>query len=305
MSNGRLDAWGLPLARRLRPTVAVVGHVEWAKLIRVERVPRTGELVDGVAVGAEAAGAGAIAAVQLARLGARVTLLTAVGADHDGTAALGRLRALGVDLAAVRRAAPQRRILVLLDERGERTLLPIGERLLPDLDDELPWHVLADADAVLLVAAGPGAVDACCKTRVVLTTARWLPRVREGSRRVDAAVGSAADAAEALDFDPLECSDLEVWTEGAAGGRWRTREAEGRFAPAGVPGPIADTYGCGDSFLGGFTFGFAAGMTVDGALALGARCGATCLTGVGPYERQLRFGDDVDARRMPLLRLPP
>jgi hypothetical protein len=28
-------------------------------------------------------------------------------------------------------------------------------------------------------------------------------------------------------------------------------------------------------------------MSLDDALALGARCGATCLTGHGPYERQL------------------
>jgi sugar/nucleoside kinase (ribokinase family) len=35
------------------------------------------------------------------------------------------------------------------------------------------------------------------------------------------------------------------------------------------------------------TYGLAAGMALSDALALGARCGAVCLTGRGPYERQL------------------
>jgi ribokinase len=52
------------------------------------------------------------------------------------------------------------------------------------------------------------------------------------------------------------------------------------------PGPIADAYGCGDSFAGGLTYGLAAGMPLEGAVELGAVCGATCLTGHGPYERQ-------------------
>ena len=34
-------------------------------------------------------------------------------------------------------------------------------------------------------------------------------------------------------------------------------------------------------------YGLGAGMSVPDALALAARCGATCLTGRGPYERQL------------------
>jgi len=48
-----------------------------------------------------------------------------------------------------------------------------------------------------------------------------------------------------------------------------------------------DSYGCGDSFAAGLTYGLGAGMDVADALALAARCGAVCLTGRGPYGRQL------------------
>ncbi len=87
-------------------------------------------------------------------------------------------------------------------------------------------------------------------------------------------------------------AELVVWTEGKRGGRYRRRDGEtGSWAAALPPGQAADSYGCGDSFAAGFTYGLAAGMPLGDALALGARCGAVCLTGRGPYERQLSLRD--------------
>ena len=54
-----------------------------------------------------------------------------------------------------------------------------------------------------------------------------------------------------------------------------------------MPGVAVDAYGCGDSFAAGLTFGLGAGMALDDAIVLAARCGAACLTGRGPYEAQL------------------
>jgi ribokinase len=42
-----------------------------------------------------------------------------------------------------------------------------------------------------------------------------------------------------------------------------------------------DTYGCGDSFAAGFTYGLAAGMSVADAAHVGAERGAICLTRQG------------------------
>jgi ribokinase len=52
-----------------------------------------------------------------------------------------------------------------------------------------------------------------------------------------------------------------------------------------------DAYGCGDSFAAGFTYGLGAGMSLEDALQLGARCGAACLAGRGPYTAQLTAAD--------------
>ncbi len=98
---------------------------------------------------------------------------------------------------------------------------------------------------------------------------------------VDATVFSVDDHDEvrwAHDWEPH--SRLSVATEGAHGGRW-WGESSGRWPAAPLPGPIRDSYGCGDSFAAGFTFGLAAGRPIGEAAAIGARCGAEMLTRVG------------------------
>ena len=110
---------------------------------------------------------------------------------------------------------------------------------------------------------------------------------------LDALVLSGEDEIELRAAAPaLEEAHLVVWTEGARGGRYRRRDgAAGRFAAAAVPGPRADSYGCGDSFAAGLTYGLGARLELADALELAARCGAVCLTGHGPYERQLSRPD--------------
>ena len=67
----------------------------------------------------------------------------------------------------------------------------------------------------------------------------------------------------------------------------KSDSARGPFRPAPLPGPIVDTYGCGDCFAAGLTFGLARGGSIEDAVALAARCGAAVMTGRGPYSAQL------------------
>jgi ribokinase len=64
-------------------------------------------------------------------------------------------------------------------------------------------------------------------------------------------------------------------------------ERAGTWRATAPPGPVVDAYGCGDSFAAALAYGLGAGMLLDAAIALAARCGAACLTGRGPYEAQL------------------
>src|SRR5205807_849791 len=74
----------------------------------------------------------------------------------------------------------------------------------------------------------------------------------------------------------------EVLTEGEHGGTFAPRGGEPvRFQPAPLPAAAVDSYGSGDAFAAGLTFGLAAGMEFPDALALAARCFAACLRPAG------------------------
>jgi len=65
--------------------LAVVGHMEWVSFVAVEQLPAAGVVQHARAFREEPAGAGAVAAVQLARLtGRRVRFFTALGRDARG-----------------------------------------------------------------------------------------------------------------------------------------------------------------------------------------------------------------------------
>jgi ribokinase len=279
-----------------RPRVAVVGHVEWVQFARVSHVPRAGEVVNGQDLFEEPAGGGAVAAVQLARLAGEAVLVTALGEDELGRHSVARLRALGVDVFSAQRAAPTRRALTLVDEAGERTITTLGPRLEPMGDDELPWSALEEMDAVYFTAGDLGALRAARAAQVLVASPRAGGALGQGVP-LDALVLSGGDAIERRQAASVrDDAELVVFTEGERGGSYQTRAGgSGRWDPvrpstSAVGSPsrqAADSYGCGDSFAAGLTYGLGAGLEVSAALTLAARCGAVCLTGRGPYQRQL------------------
>jgi ribokinase len=266
---------------------AVVGHVEWIEFGRVERVPAAGEIVHVSESWQEPGGGGAVAAVQLARLGGSATLYTALGDDEVGHRCKAELEALGVRVEAAFRPEPQRRGYVHVDRAGERTITVIGSRLGPAGADALPWAELERTDAVYLTAGDAAAVRAARAARVLVASARGLETLSVAGVVLDALVASARDPGERYedgDIDPPP--RYVVRTAGPDGGEYAGEEG-GRWEASPLPGPISDFYGCGDSFAAGLTHGLGAGLPVAEALALGARCGAACATGRGPYGARL------------------
>jgi ribokinase len=274
---------------------AVVGHVEWIEFGRVDHVPVPGEIVHVSEAWQEPAGGGAVAAMQLCKLAGAATLYTALGDDEIGHRAKQELEALGLRVEAVFRPEPQRRGFVHIDEAGERTITVIGSRLGPRAEDPLPWQDLSDTDAVYFTAGDAGAARAARQAGTLVSTARGMPTLAEAGVQLDALVASSSDAGERYSPGDLDPPPLHVVrTAGAAGGEYETLGGEsGRWEATPLPGPISDSYGCGDSFAAGLTFGLGSGLPVGGAAELAARCGANCLTGRGPYEGQLRSGPEV------------
>jgi ribokinase len=265
--------------------LAVVGHVEWAEFLRVPHLPIGGEITHVTDRWETAAGGGAVTAVQLARLAGDATLFTALGDDELGHRAVDELRRLGLDVRAIyREGVPQRRVIVHLEPTGERTITVIGDRMGPRGDDPLAWQDF-DYDAVYFTAGDVDAVRAAQGARVLTATARALATLREADVSLDALVRSAVDPGERYEAGDLTPPPhLVVATERRAGGRWETRDGvRGQYDAVEPPGPVLDTYGCGDAFAGGLTAGLAAGLDVGAALELAARCGAWVASLDGPY----------------------
>ena len=268
----------------------MVGHVEWVQFARVEHVPRAGEVTHARDPFEEPAGGGAVAAVQLARLAGGSVLITALGQDEDGRRSVERLGQLGVDVRASWRPEPTRRAVTLVDEARERTITTLGPRLEPvGRDVEAALDLLGRLDAVYFTAGDEDALRAARRAARMLVAS---PRARHAlghGVQLDALVLSGKDEIErSAAASARGEADVVLVTEGERGGNYRERTGgTGRWAALAPPGKPVDSYGCGDSFAAGFTYGLGAGLDLAESLSLGARCGATCLTGRGPYERQL------------------
>ena len=265
--------------------LAVVGHVEWVEFALVGAIPSCGEIVQAQETWQEAAGGGADAVVQMAKLAGAATLFTALGDDALGRRSAAELRARGVRIEVAWRREPQRRAMCFLDSDGERTITLLGPKLVPRREDPLPWGELAETDGVYFSGGDPDALRAARSARVLVATARELPTLADAGVELDVLIASATDHGERhVDGDLDPPPRYVVRTEGNDGG---TVEPGGRFLAVNPHGAIVDTYGAGDAFAGGLTYALAAGDDIDGALVFAARCGAAVLTARGPYDGQL------------------
>lgn len=260
--------------------LAVVGHVEWIRFCRVEEIPRPGEIAHAGEEWEQAGGAGAVAARQLALLADECHLYVCLGDDELGRRSAAELREHGIHVHVAVDPRPTRWAFTQIDDNGERTITTVGQKLHPrGHDDRLPWEALRGMDGVFFTAGDVDALVAARRARVLVATARELPTLRRSSVELDALIGSAADESEryvAGDLDPAP--RLVVATSGHLGG-WM--QPGGPYTAAPVPGPFEDTYGAGDSFMAGVTFGLASGLDGPEAVAVGARCGAAAITGRG------------------------
>jgi len=254
---------------------AVVGHVEWTESVLVDHVPGPGQIAHATADWAEAAGGGAVIAAQLAKLAGTCDFFTAFGDDELGHRSNERLAGLGIAVHP-EWFGTTRRAFVQVDAHGERTITTVGPKLRPR---EVP--PMDGYDAVFFGAGEPDVLRAARAARFLAATPRELPTLLEGCVHLDLLVGSGTDPGE--NYEGGLDVGLVVRTEGSLGGT-----ADGRrFQPAPVPGPVADTYGAGDSFGAALCFALARGDDLDAALGLAARAGAAVITGKGPFTAQI------------------
>lgn len=282
----------------------VVGDANPDLLLSGDVVPRFGQAEQDVDAALALGGSGGICAAALARLGVAVGIAAAVGEDELGGVIVARLRAAGVEVAAVQRSVRATGLSVHLLDGEDRAILTSAGAI-ADLD--------VDAACAAIVAG----------VRHVHVSALYLvPPLLAGGERVLAAA-RAAGATVSIDtnYDPAGAfaappwlGDADVLLPNAAEARALSGQddvvaaaralaaggatvavklgAEGALAVAGPDGAlvrvgaplaaeIVDAVGAGDAFDAGFLRAHLDGRPLEDALALACAAGTLSVRGRG------------------------
>jgi ribokinase len=270
-----------------RIRIGVIGHVEHVTLGRVTAVPRAGEIAHLEDPIVFPGGGGGVAFFQLAKSDAELHLFTAIGNDDAGRSVEAGLRQTQANLHLARREEPHTRDVVMIDPKGDRTIVVVGEPLHPRATDPLPWEILSDLDAVYFTAQDPDLLTLAREAGLLLATARRRPSIILSGVRCDVVIGSRSDARESstLSDYPVPPSAL-VMTEGKRGGSIESEQGVARFAAPSLAAITGGSYGAGDSFAGALTYFVASGLTVVEAASRAAQYGAAVLEGLDPLQSQ-------------------
>lgn len=291
----------MPLERP-EPVIAAVGSLNIDLVAYAARVPAAGETVIGDRFVMGFGGKGANQAVMAARLGARVSMVGALGDDVYAGMTVDNLIAQGVDASHVARVqgssgvAPiwvepdgTNRIIVVpgandaVDQAAAasavRLLRPavvIGQLEIPQAVTAAAFGAAREVGAVTILNPAPAApLDAG-----LLDGADWLiPNETEFAALAGVAAFDPADDAALVAFARQIRPRLMV-TLGSRGAALVTTSGTVERVAA-VPVKPVDTTGAGDALVGAFAFGLAAGLDELIAVRLGIACASDSVTRTG------------------------
>jgi ribokinase len=257
----------------------VVGSTNVDLVHAVPVLPRPGETVLSSSWRREGGGKGANRAVALARLGAQVRFVSAVGDDEQGRWSLDLLRAEGLDVSGVRLTpAPTGQALVLVDPQGENCIV-----VSPGANGFVVAPEDVDADVLLLSLEVPlSAVSAAAAAGC----ARGVPVV------LNAAPAQPLPPALLADVDVLVVNETE-WAglgEPAVPAAVVTRGARGCLVvedgrpwelPAVPVEHVVDTTGAGDCFAAALALGVGQGLPLGEAVRFASVAAALSVTAPG------------------------
>ena len=251
----------------LQAKVAVVGHVEWVDFAVVPRLPHPGEILHVHEFWAEAAGGGAVAVVQMAKLTGGALFFTALADDELGAPHGGAARRPGRDSACGGAAGhPAPRLHVPDRRRGAHDHDPRRPARRRTATTGSRGRCSTAIDGVYFTGgdAGGAAGGAAGARRRRHAARRRARCARPGSRSTCSCTPATT---------PARSSTRPSWTRrrGRSSRRsarravaGRGRRAAGRGRRSRCRGRCVDEYGAGDSFAAGLTTGLAAGLPIAG-----------------------------------------
>jgi pseudouridine kinase len=253
-------------------------------------------------------GVGRNVAENLARLGTRVSLVTAVGADADGAWLLGETAAAGVTVSHAARVGPSTGAYVaVLDADGELVAgvsdMAAVDALSPDL---VPAVLVAEAalvvvDGNLPLATVAHVLDAATEAggRVVLdpvsvAKAERICPLLSRERPVYAVTPNEDELAAFGSIDELHERGVEVvWVRRGPAGSTLSVAGQAILDLAAPPTTVVDVTGAGDAMVAAFCHRLLDGASVDVAAGYGHE--AAALTVASPHTVR----PDLRARMAP------
>jgi len=309
----------------LGPVVALGAHILDVLGRPVEAIPPGQSSTRLTEIRATAAGTAAGTAVDLAKLGARVAAVGALGDDLIGDVVTAAMARHGVDTSGLARKPGVQTSATILPIRGN------GERPALHVPGATPLLELADIDLdrvrasrALLIGApdalGPLASDGLAEVAaaarasgaLVVTDVLYPGRPRDLERI--AGVLAAADwflpnadqlmALTGRDDPQTAIADILALgtggvavTLGAAGCLVAWRGGGPPAALPALPVEVVDTTGCGDGFTAGMLAGLLLGAAPADAAWLGIACGSLVATGLGSDAGIESLGQVLDFLR--------
>ncbi|TFD94635.1 ribokinase [Cryobacterium lactosi] len=293
--------------------VVVVGSINADQVTTVLRHPLPGETLIGTSITVLPGGKGANQAVAAAQLGARVSMVGAIGQDAYAHPATAILESANVDLSAVEAVAgPTGLAVITVAADGENTIIVIpGANAAVDADVVGRSADLIGAAAVLVLqgeipAAASAAAARLARGRVVLNLAPVIELDPATIAAADPLIVNEHEAALLLaqltPGSPPPASDAEavarlrdwgvtsvVLTRGALGAI--VSDGDGTDDVASPVVTAVDSSGAGDAFVGAISARLAAGDTLRDAARLAVRVGAFAVQSRGTQPSYPHAGD--------------
>lgn len=264
---------------RAAPALVCIGLTAFDLTWEVDSLPATGGKTRATHFRQGGGGMAANAAVAAARLGGRVRFWGRAGDDPAGRAMAEELQALGVDVSGLRLFPGSRSSVsgIVVDARGERSIVNFRGADLPDDAGWLPLEQIAGTQAVLGDVRWPAGVAAAFGA----ARRAGVPTVLDGDVAEPAVfdallplcdhavfsepglagyVGGVADVETGLRHALARGCRLAAVTLGEHGVAWTdggTVQRQRGFAVEAV-----DTTGAGDVFHGAYALALGAGMGV-------------------------------------------
>tara|TARA_Y100000589_G_scaffold323286_1_gene357580 strand:- start:680 stop:1555 length:876 start_codon:yes stop_codon:yes gene_type:complete len=262
---------------------AVIGHIEWINFIEVDHLPKSGLISHSKRSFEMPAGGGGVIARTLREITTSdVHFFTSLGKDFYGTKTKSIFEKMGINMHIAWRDYPTRKGFSLVDNKAERSITIIGDRLAPTFKDNLSWHLLKDMDGIFITAGDEEIFKESRSCPVLCSTPRaGIKTINNSKVLLDALIGSNLDPDENFSLTDLtNIPKLIIKTEGKDGG---ILIPGGRFKAINNTNPIIDSYGCGDSFAAGILLGLASKWNLEKTIKLGSILGSNCIGNFGPY----------------------